>query len=113
MTCSYPFTNWALRRPTRSARRPRHVFVTQNGDWPAYVRHSAERQSEYRFFDCDGLICINPDFFDRNKAAWNCRLIPNGVDPGRFQPGAVYGAFHAQDFIIVAHRIVRVSGGSS
>lgn len=88
MTCSYPFTNWALRRPTRSARRPRHVFVTQNGDWPAYVRHSAERQSEYRFFDCDGLICINPDFFDRNKAAWNCRLIPNGVDPNRFRPGA-------------------------
>ena len=67
VTCSYPFTSWALRRPTWPARRPRHVFVTQNGDWPAYIRQSTERQYEYRFFDCDGLVCINPDYYERNK----------------------------------------------
>jgi len=88
VTCSYPFTNWALRRLTLAAKRPRHVFVTHNGDWPPYVQQSAERQSEYRYFDCDGLICINPDFFQRNANGWNCRLIPNGVDLGRFRPGA-------------------------
>ena len=88
VTCSYPFTNWALRRPTLAGRRPRHVFVTHNGDWPPYVLKSGARQSEYRYFDCDGLICINPDFFERNADTWNCRLIPNGVDLGRFRPGA-------------------------
>jgi glycosyltransferase involved in cell wall biosynthesis len=45
------------------------------------------RESEFRFFGCDGLICINPDFFERNKDRWNCRLIPNGVDTNRFRPG--------------------------
>jgi glycosyltransferase involved in cell wall biosynthesis len=82
LTCSYPFTNWVLRRPVLGGRRPRHVFVTHNGDWPPL-----RRESEFRFFDCDGLICINPDFFERNKDRWNSRLIPNGVDSGRFQPG--------------------------
>jgi glycosyltransferase involved in cell wall biosynthesis len=86
VTCSYPFTNWVLRRPVLRGSRPRHVFVTQNGDWPALASQSAKR-SEYRFFGCDGLICINPDFFERNKGAWNCRLIPNGVDGSRFRPG--------------------------
>jgi glycosyltransferase involved in cell wall biosynthesis len=62
--------------------RPLHVFVTQNGDWPA-----AARTAEYRFFNCDGLICINPDFLERNKGSWNCRLIPNGADCDRFRPG--------------------------
>ena len=87
MTCSYPFTNWILRRPVLRGDRPRHVFVTHNGDWPAYVRRSGVSQSEYRFFNCDGLICINPDFFERNKGSWNSRLIPNGVDCRRFIPG--------------------------
>ena len=87
LTCSYPFTNWILRRPVVRGERPRHVFVTHNGDWPAYADQSGARVSEYRFFGCDGLICINPDFFERNKDRWNCRLIPNGVDCGRFQPG--------------------------
>ena len=36
VTCSYPFTNWILRRPTLRGRRPPHVFVTENGDWAAY-----------------------------------------------------------------------------
>jgi glycosyltransferase involved in cell wall biosynthesis len=51
------------------------------------VRQSGARQSEFRFFDCDGLICINPDFHERNVQRWNSRLIPNGVDCDRFRPG--------------------------
>ena len=82
LTCSYPFTNWALRRPTASARRPPHVFVTQNGDWPA-----SSNQREYKLFGCEGLVCTNPDFYSRNKDRWRCRIIPNGVDCSRFQPG--------------------------
>jgi glycosyltransferase involved in cell wall biosynthesis len=82
MTCSYPYTNWALRRPRLGRHRPAHVFVTQNGDWPA------QRQGpEPRFFSCDGLICTNPLYFARNRAQWHSALIPNGVDPARFHPG--------------------------
>ena len=80
LTCSFPFTHWALRRPARAA--PRHVFVTQNGDWPA-----RSSKSEYRFFHCDGLVCTNPDYFEANRQRWNCALIPNGVDLERFSPG--------------------------
>ena len=40
LTCSYPFTNWSLRRPRWRGSRPPHVFVTQNGDWPAYSNSS-------------------------------------------------------------------------
>jgi glycosyltransferase involved in cell wall biosynthesis len=87
VTCSYPFTNWVLRRPVLKGERPRHIFVTQNGDWPAFASGSGVSRSEDRFFGCDGLVCINPDFFERNKEYWNCRLIPNGVDCDRFQPG--------------------------
>ena len=83
MTCSYPFTNWVLRRPIFGGRRPAHVFVTENGDWPAFARNA-----EYRFFGCDGLVCTNPDFYERNKDRWRCALIPNGVDIERFRPGA-------------------------
>jgi glycosyltransferase involved in cell wall biosynthesis len=82
LTCSYPFTNWILRRPALSGRRPPHVFVTQNGDWPA-----TSKQSEYRFFGCEGLVCTNPDFLERNKSRWRCKLIPNGVDCEKFKPG--------------------------
>ena len=83
VTCSYPFTNWMLRRPALGGGRPRHVFVTHNGDWPP-----SRRESEFRWFGCDGLICINPDFYERNRERWNARLIPNGVDNERFQPGS-------------------------
>jgi glycosyltransferase involved in cell wall biosynthesis len=82
LTCSYPFTSWALRRPVFRGPRPPHVFVTQNGDWPAVAKNS-----EFRFFNCEGLICINPDFYDRNKQRWLCRLIPNGVDCDGFGLG--------------------------
>jgi glycosyltransferase involved in cell wall biosynthesis len=80
--CSYPFTNWALRLPRPGRASPAHVFITQNGDWPAYARHR-----EYRFFGCDGLVCTNPEYYERNKARWRCALIPNGVDDALFTPG--------------------------
>ncbi|MCG8548336.1 MAG: glycosyltransferase family 4 protein [Alphaproteobacteria bacterium] len=82
VTCGYPFTNWALRWSRFSKASPPHVFVTQNGDWPARAGNA-----EYRFFGCDGLICTNPDFYDANKDEWRCALIPNGVDTARFWPG--------------------------
>jgi glycosyltransferase involved in cell wall biosynthesis len=82
VTCSFPFINWALRRPIFKGRRPPTVFVTQNGDWPA-----TSDQGEYRYFTCEGLVCTNPDFFQRNHGRWRCALIPNGVDLNRFSPG--------------------------
>ena len=78
LTCAYPWTSWALRRPGA----PPHVFVTQNGDWPAF-----SQSSEFRFFDCDGLICTNPDYLERNRDSYRAVLIPNGVDTSRFVPG--------------------------
>lgn len=80
VTCAFPFTHWALRRP--SSKKPLQIFVTQNGDWPAF-----SNQSEYRSFSCDGLICTNPDYFERNQPQWKCALVPNGVDLARFEPG--------------------------
>ena len=83
LTCSYPFTNWALRRKVMRASRPAHVFVTENGDLPAYAK-----SAEFCFFSCDGLVCTNPDYLERNKDRWRCVLIPNGVDCDRFRLGA-------------------------
>jgi glycosyltransferase involved in cell wall biosynthesis len=97
LTCGYPFTNWALRRPTFRGPRPPHVFVTQNGDWPAQARNSV-----YRFFGCEGLVCTNPDFYERNRTRWRCKLIPNGVDCSRFQLGAP----QRQDFGLPPDRLI-------
>src|SRR5216683_1427665 len=97
LTCSYPFTNWMLRRSDRRGSRPPHVFVTQNGDWPAQAANS-----EYRLFDCEGLVCTNPDFYERNKSRWCCRIIPNGVDCDRFQPGAP----QREEFGLPADRLI-------
>ncbi len=83
LTCGYPYANWTLRRPTLRGPRPAHVFVTQNGDWPAFAQNS-----EYRFFGCEGLVCTNPEFFQRNQDRWRCALIPNGADTSRFCLGS-------------------------
>lgn len=80
VTCSFPFTHWALRRPAR--RKPLQVFVTQNGDWPA-----TSDRSEYRSFRTDLLVCTNPDYYAASEARWPCALVPNGVDLARFSPG--------------------------
>ncbi|NJC04504.1 glycosyltransferase involved in cell wall biosynthesis [Sphingomonas kaistensis] len=81
VTCSFPYVNWALRRPRRGGRPP-HVFVTQNGDWAP-----RGEGPEPSLFSCEGLICTNPLYFERNRGRWNSCLIPNGVDPLRFSPG--------------------------
>ena len=94
VACDFPFVHWRLRgmgrlgdlgrygrrRPGPSG--PRHVYVTQNGDWPAQ-----SSRSEFRFFDCDGLVCTNPQYFERNRDHYRAALIPNGVDTERFSPG--------------------------
>lgn len=82
VTCSFPFTNMALRRPVLGGARPAHIFITQNGDWPA-----RSSQSEYRLFGCDGLVCTNPDYYERNRDRWRSALIPNGIDVARFNEG--------------------------
>ncbi len=79
VTCGYPYSNWILRRGRKGARRPAHVFITQNGDW--MVRSD---NWEFKHFGCDGLICTNPEFYERHKERYPCALIPNGVDVARF-----------------------------
>jgi glycosyltransferase involved in cell wall biosynthesis len=81
VSCGYPYTNWVLRH-ARWSSGARHVFVTQNGDWMAQARNW-----EFRHFSCDGLVCTNPEFYERNKYQWTSRLIPNGVDSSVFYPG--------------------------
>jgi glycosyltransferase involved in cell wall biosynthesis len=82
VTCGYPWDNVFLRR--RGIRRSNapHVFITENGDWPAF-----RTDGEARFFGCDGLVCTNPVYFERNAQRWRSALIPNGVDVDRFTPG--------------------------
>jgi glycosyltransferase involved in cell wall biosynthesis len=84
ITCSFPFTHWALRAKARG--KSAHIFVTQNGDWPAF-----SNDAEYRAFRCDGLVCTNPDYFERNRERWPSALIPNGIDLDRFTPGPSQG----------------------
>ncbi|MEM9250727.1 MAG: glycosyltransferase family 4 protein [Planctomycetota bacterium] len=78
VTCCYPWTNWAL----RTRRGLPHVFVTQNGDWPCQ-----RRGREYRFFNCDGLVCTNQLYHDAHRQTYRSTLIPNGVDTARFTLG--------------------------
>jgi glycosyltransferase involved in cell wall biosynthesis len=82
VSCTYPWVNWYLRRAHRRG-GPVHVYVTQNGDWPCHAR-----AREGRFFRCDGLVCTNPVYFERNRQRYPSVLIPNGVDPERFRPRA-------------------------
>jgi len=83
VTCSFPFMNWVLLlNRNRKEQLPAHIFVTQNGD------HAVQSEtSEFHFFSCDGLVCTNPEYFERNRAKWQSQLIPNGVDPSMFSPG--------------------------
>ncbi len=84
VTCSFPFTHWmATRWPPFVRDRPAHVFVTQNGDHAALTD-----RREYRSFRCDGLVCTNPVYFERQRDRWRSVLIPNGYDPSRFARGA-------------------------
>ncbi len=82
ITCSYPLACWAVRGRRGTSRRPLHVFVTQNGDWPLH-----RKNSEYLLFDCDALVCTNPDYFDEHSKKWPSALIPNGADCSVFAPG--------------------------
>ncbi len=83
VTCSYPLQTWAVRARRGRRRRPLHVFVTENGDWPLY-----RKNSEYLLFDCDALVCINPDYYDAHAGSFRTALIPNGVDTTTFYPAA-------------------------
>jgi glycosyltransferase involved in cell wall biosynthesis len=81
VTCGYPYSNMLLRRGRKGTRRPAHVFITQNGDWMVQARNA-----EYKHFACDGLICTNPEYYERHKDRYPSALIPNGVDTTRFHP---------------------------
>ena len=82
ITCSYPFVQWALRSKKKGGRRPAQIFVTENGDWPA-----RRLNMEYRYFDCEGLVCTNPEYFRRHKDTFNTTIGPNGIDVAAFSPG--------------------------
>lgn len=80
IACTYPYVNWFLQRAGGRS-RPKQIFVTQNGDWMCQAS-----SREYRYFRCDGLVCINPAYFERHRARYASTLIPNGVDPSLFRP---------------------------
>ena len=104
LTCSYPFVNWVL-RAKRKGRQPAHVYVTENGDHAC-----ATRNREYRWFGCEGLVCTNPEYLERNQARWNCALIPNGVDTARFTPGpearASFGWHAGRKIILIVSALI-------
>lgn len=81
VTCSYPFVNWGLRM-NRRKKKPLHVYISENGDWAAHANHR-----EYRYFGCEGLVCTNPEYYERNRERWPSTLIPNGVLTDQFTPG--------------------------
>ena len=86
ISCTYPHVNWYLQK-TRKDDGPLNIFVTQNGDW---MCHSGSR--EYKYFGCDGLVCINPEYYERNRQRYQTALIPNGVDPTVFDLSSVMTA---------------------
>jgi glycosyltransferase involved in cell wall biosynthesis len=102
--CSYPFTNWVLRRKGGKTRPP-YVFVTQNGDWPC--RRS---NAEFKWFGCEGLVCTNPDYYEAHRETYDSVLIPNGVDPARFCPGppdrAAFGLPTNQPVVIMVSALI-------
>lgn len=82
-TCSYPFTSWMLRSGRKNG-CPKHVFITENSDYPAVAANS-----EFRWFNCDALVCTNPEYEERNKDQWCCEVIPNGIEASRFFPESI------------------------
>ncbi len=82
VACTYPYVNWYLQWTGRK-KGPRQIFVTENGDWMCQARNR-----EYRYFGCDGLVCFNPEYHERNRHRYRTVLIPNGVDPTEFQPAS-------------------------
>ena len=80
ISCTFPHVHMFLNRRKRHD-RPLNIFVTQNGDWMCRAKHR-----EYRLFDCDGLVCINPEYYEQNKDNYPTVLIPNGTDPDFFTP---------------------------
>ncbi len=80
IACTYPFVNWFLQK-SGGRRRPKQVFVTQNGDWMCFAS-----SREFRLFRCDGLVCINPSYHESHRRRYPSALIPNGVDPDVFRP---------------------------
>lgn len=80
ISCTFPHVHTFLNR-RRKHGKPLNIFVTQNGDWMCRAKHR-----EYRLFDCDGLVCINPEYHERNKHNYPSALIPNGTDPDFFTP---------------------------
>jgi glycosyltransferase involved in cell wall biosynthesis len=98
IACSYPYMNWILRRGrgkhagdgSDAKSGPKHIFITQNGDYMAQASNA-----EFRLFSCDGLVCTNAQYFERHRDRYPSAIIPNGVDPAVFHPGdgdrAAYG----------------------
>ena len=80
MGCSYPWVNWCVQSRLLGP-RPKFVHVTLNGDWP--VRH---RHREYRYFHCDGLVCVTPEHLARSGGRFPAKVIGNGVDTAKFHP---------------------------
>ncbi len=80
ISCTFPHVHTFLNR-RRKQGKPLNIFVTQNGDWMCRAKHR-----EYRLFDCDGLVCINPEYYERNRENYPAALIPNGTDPDFFSP---------------------------
>jgi len=80
VACSYPYVNWMLQL-RGGKKRPKQIFVTQNGDWMCQAS-----SREYKLFQCDGLVCINPIYHERHKDRYPSALIPNGVDPSEYRP---------------------------
>jgi glycosyltransferase involved in cell wall biosynthesis len=113
VTCGYPYSNWILRRGRNGAHRPAHVFVTQNGDWMAQARNA-----EFKHFGCDGLVCTNPQYYERHRDRYRCALIPNGVDTTAFHPGpadrAAFGLHARSPVVLMVGALMpnkRVPGG--
>ena len=81
LSCTFPWVNWFLQRAKRKNPDLVNLFVTQNGDWMCRAGHR-----EFRYFGADGVVTINPEYYENNREQHRTRLIPNGTDPDIFFP---------------------------